>query len=626
MSILFSPSGSLDVSKDPSDLPESADQNNISSGAMVRCKNLRINQQGLAKTRDGSAKLNATAIASISWLEVQAGVRYAFAGTSIYRDESSIASGLTNAQWAAIQYNAFNDTTQQVFALNGTDRKRIQGSNVYEWGIAAPTAAPTVRSGGGSGLTGEYNAKYTYVRKVGSVVVAESDPSPAAATSAVLSNGSLAIAPTQPTDAQVTHIRFYRTSANGLTYSYAGEVAANTTYAFGYCFSWESTEDSGTGYKFTTSDATHSTENTFPWEERFLDLSTTFTASTYSNPFDTFDSNITDGSLGNLVETDHDRPPLGSFVFGPAYDGTCFILKDNLLYYCKPKQPEYWPTLYFIEVGPPQFPLQTGVFHNGQPYVFSRIGLFYVQGTGNGTFFPLPMKSKTGAQSVRGAVSVDGKGIFHTGPDGIYLFASGADMKITEDSLEPLFRGETVQDMPGVADMTTAWLHVYRNHLYFGYRSAGTNYPTNVIVLNLETNRPAYFVYNDGSDVQIRAIANDDTNKRLLIGDNSGFVRVIESTSYTADSGTAIPWELQSKDYTLQTRKHFPRWAKYDVDASGAATCTGAYLLGGAVHQSHTITGSRDSRRRLIGTGNGNRAAIRISGTGPVTIYAVEAE
>lgn len=629
MSIFFSPNGSLDVSKDPSDLPESADQNSISSGAMVRCKNLRINQQGIAKTRDGSAKLNATAInTAIWWIEEQGGTRYTFAGGSIYANESSIASGLTSAQWSAIKYNAFNDTTQQVFALNGADRKRISAGVVYEWGITAPTAGPTLSSGAGSGLTGEYNAKYTYVRKVASTVVSESDPSPAATTSIVLSNGSLAITPTQPTDTQVTHIRFYRTSANGLTYSYAGEVAVSLSYDYGYTYDFEEEDgyESGDGYKFTTADSTHTTENVFSWEERFFDLSTTITVSTYSQPFDTFDSAITDGSLGDLVETDHDRPPLGSFVFGPAYDGTCFILKDNLLYYCKPKQPEYWPTLYFIEVGPPQFPLKTGVFHNGQPFVLSSNEIYYVQGTGNGTFFPLPMKAKTGAQSVRGAVSVAGKGIFHTGPDGIYLFSSGADSKVTEDALEPLFRGETVQGMPGVFSMSTAFLHVYRNHLYFGYQSDGYDYPTNVLVLNLETNRPAYFVYDDGSAIQIRAITNDDTNKRLLIGDNSGFVRVIENTSYTEDGSEPIDWELQSKDFTLQTRRHFPRWMKYDVDASSADSCTGALLLGGAVHHSHTITGNRDSRRRLVGTGNGNRAAIRISGSGPVAIYAAEAE
>lgn len=625
MSIVFSPDGSLNVATDPSDLPESGDGVNIRSGAMVRCKNLRINQQGVAKTRDGSTKLNSTAInTAIWWIEEQAGTRYTFAGTAIYEDESSIASGLTSAQWSAIKYNAFNDTTQQVFALNGTDRKRIAGSTVAEWGIAAPTSRPTVQSGHGSGLTGEYNAKYTYVRKVGSTVVAESDPSDEATTSAVLSNGSLAITPAQPSDTQVTHIRFYRTTAGGTQYLYAGEVAANFAYDYGYAHDWEEEDEyfADDGYKFTTQDVTHDTENTSSWEERYRDLDTTITESTYTQPFDTFDSNLADGSLSDEVETDHDRPPLGSFVFGPAYDGTCFILYNNNLYYCKPKQPEYWPATYFIEVGQPQFPLKTGVFHNGQPYVASANEIYYIQGTGHGTFFPLPMRAKTGAQSIRGMLSVAGKGIYHTGPDGIYLFASGADIKITEDALEPIFRGEDAQDLPGVAEMSTSWLWSFGNHLYFGYAGQNDDYPTNVLVVNLDGNRLSYHKY----PFEIRAIQTDVTNKRFLIGDNTGFVRVIENALYTDDSGTAISFSVQSKEFMLSTRKHFPRWVKYDVDASSATSVTGALILDGSVHHSHTITGSRNIRRRLVDTGNGSRAAIRVSGSGPVSIWAAEAE
>ena len=58
MTILFNPSGILDVASDPSDLPESSDGTTIQSDALTRCKNLRLNQKGIAKTRDGSAKLN----------------------------------------------------------------------------------------------------------------------------------------------------------------------------------------------------------------------------------------------------------------------------------------------------------------------------------------------------------------------------------------------------------------------------------------------------------------------------------------------------------------------------------------------------------------------------------------
>jgi hypothetical protein len=347
---------------------------------------------------------------------------------------------------------------------------------------------------------------------------------------------------------------------------------------------------------------------------------------TYTNPLGTFDSNTGDGGLGSSVLTNNDRPPLGAFAFGPAYDGTCFIIKDNRLYYSKPKRPEAWPSLYYIEVGAPQFPGKTGVFHGGQPHYFTQNEIYYIQGTGDGLFQPIQLEAKTGAQSARGAVSVAGKGIFHTGPDGLYLFANHRDSKITEDSLEPIFRGTTVNDMPGVATMSTSWLHHYKNKIYFGYSSTATGYPTNVITMNLESAKISYFKYNDGSDVEIRTITTDSTNQRLLVGDATGFIRVIESTSATDDSGTAISWEAQSKDYTLPTRRHFPRWVKYDIDASSATSVTGALLLDGSSHQTHTVTGNRLTKRRLVGTGNGNKAAIKLSGTGPTTIYSVEFE
>ena len=347
---------------------------------------------------------------------------------------------------------------------------------------------------------------------------------------------------------------------------------------------------------------------------------------TYTTPIDDFDSNLSDGFLGTEVAVDHDRPPLGTFVFGPAFDGTCFILKDNLLYHCKPKQPEYWPALFFIEVTTPQFPLKTGLFYNQQAYVFSSKEIYYIAGTGVGAFLSSPTKARTGAQSVFGAVAVDGKGIFHTGPDGIYLFSNGVDKKMTEDSLEPVFRGEDKEGLPGVSSMSTSWVVAFQNNLYFGYQSAGDSYPANILVMNLDTNKLVYYLYNDGSDVEIRTAVVDDTNSRLLVGDNSGFIRVIESKDHTDDSGTAISWEVQSKDFTLQTRKHFPRWVKYDVEVPSGSTCTGALILDGLVHHSHSITGSRVTKRRLVGTGNGNKSAIRISGTGPATVYAAESD
>lgn len=254
MALFFSPDGTLNVAADPSDLPEVSGEGGIRSGAMVRCKNLRLDEPGKAKTRDGSTKLNAAAINSVNWLEAQAGTRYAFGGTVIYEDETSLATGLTDAEWSAIQYNAYNDATPNIFALNGTDRKRIEDGVVSEWGITAPPSAPTLSVGTGKGLTGEYNARYTYVRKVGSVVVAESNPSPMASATVVLADQSLAAAVDQPTDAQVTHIRLYRTADGGETYNLDDEIPASTAYAYGYMHDWEESDGyiDGTGYHWTT--------------------------------------------------------------------------------------------------------------------------------------------------------------------------------------------------------------------------------------------------------------------------------------------------------------------------------------------------------------------------------------
>lgn len=572
MALLFKPNGNLDIATAPTDLPtQSSGQGSVYSEAITRLKNLRTDRKGQTTTRDGSSKVNSSALsANPNFLLEQAGVRFEFCGATIFRNETSIATSLTDAQWSAIKYNQYNDTTQQVFAINGTDRKRIESSTVYEWGITAPSAAPTVAAAG-TGLTGSYRAKITYCRKVGSTVVSESNPSSASSAQS-LTNESLRVTWVASSDTQVTHVRLYRTIAGGSTYFHDQDIAIGAT---------------------------------------------------------TVDTSTADASLGTEVETDHDRPPLGQYVSGPAFDGTCFIVKNNLLHYCKPQQPEYWPSDYFIEVSTPQAPGKCPViFHNGQPYFFTKHSIYLIQGTGHGNLLPIPMSAKTGAQGVFGAVAVPGRGIYHTGPDGIYLF-SGMDVKITEATLDPIFRAanhnetSTVNGIPRVSDMDTAWLHAYGNHLYFGYASTGYTYPINVLKLNLETNRIAYLNY---SDLEIRCLTNDITNDRVLVGDTSGFVRVIDDTSVTTDAGTAISWEVQSMDYTLQTRRHFPRWAKYDIDASDATSVTASIIVDGTTVQTHAITGERETKYRHIETSNGRRCALRISGSGPVTIYAAELE
>lgn len=640
MSLIFVPNGSLDIATDPSKLPQTGDGSNIESQAIAQIKNIDIDRAGIATVRAGTSKLNTSAIAdtSINHLQVQGGTRYAFAGDDIYQTEASIVSSLTSAQWSSIKYNAVSDSVQQIFCLNGTDRKRIQSGVVYEWGMAAPTDTPvatrgqidgttSIFSGLGTALTGVYDGRYTLLRKNGSTTVYESDPS-ALSNLVILGNTSFSMYFQRPNQIDVTHVRAYR-SLNGVAIEYADQDHATPYYAtqnYVYTYSWESTDSpayiSGTGTTFTTEDVTNTRQYVHSWESDFT-VSTTiyFGKEMFTWEFVVYDSQTADTSLGTQVETDHDRPPTGEVVLGPNYNGTCFIIDGKNLYYCKPKAPEYWPSTYFIEVSTLQFPLKTMCFFNGQPYCFTEREIYYIQGTGHNTFQPLEMSARIGAQGIYGAFPVDGTGIYHTGKDGLYLF-NGSDTKITQNNLNPIFTGtETVGGMPAASNLSTAWIILFHNKLYFGYTSSGFTYPTNVLVMQMdEPRRVTYYSYS----FQIRCVAIDETNDRLLAGCTDGFVRQLNTG--TDDSGTAIDWVLQSKDFTNPLRKHYPRWAKYDIAVTSGSTCTGSILLDGTSIQSHTITGSRSTTRRLIATNNGNRVSHRLTGTGPVTIYQTEIE
>ena len=217
---------------------------------------------------------------------------------------------------------------------------------------------------------------------------------------------------------------------------------------------------------------------------------------------------------------------------------------------------------------------------------------------------------------------VQGYGVVHVGLDGLYLFNTASDIKLTQGQFDKIFQGETAGAMPGVGSLDDAWLIQYQNLLYFGYAAATNTYPRHVIVMDLTNKKAVYYDWGQ----EIPAMCVDHTNERLLGVDSAGYVRYLENPNVTTDDGTAIDWDIQSKDFTLSTRAHFPRWNKYDVDASAATSAQGALMLDDAALHTHILTGTRSTRRRLVETGNGQRCAIRLYGSGLVSIYAVESE
>jgi hypothetical protein len=327
-------------------------------------------------------------------------------------------------------------------------------------------------------------------------------------------------------------------------------------------------------------------------------------------------------------------------VFGPTNNGVLFICVEHKLYFSKPQQPEYWPANYYIDVSIPQSPLVGGCFWNQNPYVFDQRTCYLIAGTGSLVpiwqgetlasyrldYTPYNLSSQTGAQSQAGILAVEGQGIFHTGLDSVYLLSPGSDALLSKDQpiTFPVVRlfSESVNGMDGIGDMTGAWLLWYSSSLYFGYPGTVDTYPTNVLVLDTETKRWGYYKY----PIEIVHAITDRYNDRILAVTVDGQVFVLEDDTILTDQGTVIGWEVETKEFMLQTRRHFPRWTKYDVDAVEATSVIGENLLSGYVAQTHIITGLRDTKRRLITLSNGPRFSVRISGEGTAKIYAVESE
>jgi hypothetical protein len=629
MAIKFNPTGQLDITTDPMDLPEEVDQKNVVSGAMVRCKNLNLNAKGIAKTRRGSSLKNATACTeTINHLKLLDTDRYEFGGDQVFCNESSIVTGLSAAYWDSLVYKAYNDTDQSIFATNGVNRKRMQNGVAYEWGIDAPAAAPTLREyisyaatyawevtaavdgyqftqvlGGqettyfweisviegtpefdevkaaistglsdilGTTTTDKFMVKYTYCRKDGDLLLYESNPSPAGNTN--LEN-YIYMTWVVPSDTSITHVRAYRTLANFGDYYYAGEFAIDA--AFGVLA-------------------------------------------------------VDDEDLGSLVDTDHDRVPLGGTVLaGPDFNGICFMGVGNSLYYSKPKQPEYWPALYNVECGSEQYPIIGLALLAGQLYAATNHEIYQISGTGSESFFPLPMAAITGTQSKNVFMPIKGYGIFHLGYDGLYLYTGTTDYKISRH-FASLWEDEIKHGIPPINKnyLSDCIMAKYENQVWFGYPSGDNQYCNNWLTIELESNllqgitgKIQYY----STPYYVTAMTVDMVAKDILSADTSGYVRKLDHLGETTDNNTVIPWEIESKEFG-SLRKYFPRWARYDIDLGTGATATGEIVLDGVVKQSHPITSSRNIRKRLIDGCTGDRLSIRITGTGTVSIFSAEVE
>ena len=122
----------------------------------------------------------------------------------------------------------------ELFYSNGVDEPRIasiisSAPAFRKWGITKPSSANTFAADSGTGLTGTYLYKYTYVNSVSGH---ESTASAASASKTVANKTINLSGLTASADPQVDKINIYRTTNGGAFYFYLTQISnGTTTYA-----------------------------------------------------------------------------------------------------------------------------------------------------------------------------------------------------------------------------------------------------------------------------------------------------------------------------------------------------------------------------------------------------------
>lgn len=521
---------------------------------------------GAIKVRQGRTLLNATQLGgglALRTLARHNTRRYQVAGTVLYRDWSSILTGLAGPNTTLVAARPLNDTTTWSFIADPAVMRKDNGTNVRIWGIVAPAAAPTIAAGAAGSLTGNYRAVYTYARVVGGLVAHESNPS-AAPTAVALAAQTLDVTVVASADPQVTNIRIYRTAAGGTSYLFDQQVA---------------------------------------------------------NANATINSSQADSALGTAVETDNNTPPLVQWVV--EWQGHIWFLQDasypHYLWYSKRFRPESVPTGNFLEIGDPADPLQVAVPMAGQLGVLARQTKYRVTGNGTSGFAVYEALNTRGTPAPQ-AVIASARGAVFVARDGLWAtdFVS-QDVEFSQD-IAPLFYGETVNGYNPIDwNATTAMtLAEWKRRIYFGYQdTAGAR----VLAVYSHDTKHWYFYTHPVH----RLLAEEDTGL-LTMGSSDGYTWSMESGGTDGGSAINLSTQLAVRSGGDRFVRKQWRFISVDADASTGTWSIPLYIDGTLV-TTYTLTGTRQKRLYALPVEtNGYFWQVRPSYVGPVgaTLYSVE--
>lgn len=533
---------------------------------LARAINADLHSQvGTALLRRGRSLLYSVTGGAARYMQTIGGVRYLVAGTTLYKDGTSILTGLSSTlRTSLVAMRPLNDTLTWVFIADQAAMRKENAGTVRTWGIVAPTGAPTVAAGASPGLSGVYTVSYTYVRKVGTAIAHESNPSPTSAEVTVTNQVISVTGMTASTDPQVTHKRLYRTVNGGST--------------------------------------------------RLLDQEIT-------NATTTATLSVADTGLGASVETDNDQPPAAFLAV--RHQEHIFLLdpaNPSYLWWTKRYRPESVPLTNFLDVGSVADPLNGAVSLVGLLGIFTAKTKYRVLGNDTSGFVHQEALSSRGTPAPQAALVTE-HGCLFPARDGLFRTNFVQEDEELSGLIAPLFEDMTVNDYAPInwAAATTMALAYWKQRLYFAYPSGDNTSPDMLAVYSFHTQQ--WYFYQ----LVARSLYAEEETDMLLAGDEGGMVVSLETGS--SDLGGPISMTIEPATRAVGADFLRKRFDYLRVDAtipSGQMICE--FFVDDRRVFYARLTGERTRRLLRLGGTQGFTWRVRFTymGTAAVRVEGLE--